>query len=273
MTWLNDWLMEHVDFYRYALKQADYRTKDWFLLWADPIPTLFLTFIYLLIVYFGPKYMKNRAEVRVPAMILFLYNMALVVLSGYMVTEIFLGVYRSRYNVICQRMIVTNDKNEMRVANALWYYYFSKLIEFLDTIFMIIRKRFNQITFLHVFHHSTMFFLWWIVLTWVPGGQAWMGPFLNSIVHVFMYSYYGLSVFPSLRDKLWWKRYITMLQLTQFVIVLTHTFGGIIYGCDYPLWGQLMLGGYMVIMLLLFRNFYVQEYKTRDKRVKQRKDK
>lgn len=88
MTWLNDWLMEHVDFYRYALKQADYRTKDWFLLWADPIPTLFLTFIYLLIIYFGPKYMKNRPEVHVPAMVLFLYNMALVVLSGYMVTEV-----------------------------------------------------------------------------------------------------------------------------------------------------------------------------------------
>jgi elongation of very long chain fatty acids protein 2/elongation of very long chain fatty acids protein 5 len=30
-----------------------------------------------------------------------------------------------------------------------------------------------------------------------------------------MYAYYGLSVIPSLRDKLWWKKYITMFQLVS----------------------------------------------------------
>ncbi len=63
-------------------------------------------------------------------------------------------------------MIVSYDKNEMKITNALWLYYFSKAIEFLDTIFIILRKRFRQITFLHVFHHSTMFFMGWYVMTW-----------------------------------------------------------------------------------------------------------
>jgi hypothetical protein len=49
----------------------------------------------------------------------------------------------------------------------------------------------------------------------IQGGQAWFGPVLNSAVHVFMYAYYGLSVIPSLRDKLWWKKYITMFQLVS----------------------------------------------------------
>ncbi|CAF4311253.1 unnamed protein product, partial [Adineta steineri] len=89
--------------------------------------------------------------------------------------------------------------------------------------------------------------LWWVVLTWVPSGQAWAGPFLNSIVHVIMYSYYALSAIPSLRDKLWWKRYITQFQLIQFVIVLSHTLGGIIYGCDYPLW----YNNFHLVLLLL----------------------
>lgn len=30
-----------------------------------------------------------------------------------------------------------------------------------------------------------------------------------------MYSYYGLSVIPALKDKLWWKKYLTMLQLVN----------------------------------------------------------
>lgn len=170
-------------------------------------------------------------------------------------------------------MTVSTDKNEMKVTNALWYYFFSKAIEFMDTILMVIRKRFTQITFLHVFHHSTMLIIWWIVMTWIPGGQAWLGPVLNSAVHVAMYSYYGLSVIPSLRDKLWWKRYITMFQLLQFMLIFSHTFLSLLRGCDYPLWGQFMLGGYMVIMLVLFTNFYIQEYVTRNNDRKRRQQK
>jgi len=30
-----------------------------------------------------------------------------------------------------------------------------------------------------------------------------------------MYGYYGLSVIPALREKLWWKKYITMFQLVR----------------------------------------------------------
>ncbi|CAF0863082.1 unnamed protein product [Adineta steineri] len=272
MTWLNDLLIEHIPIYKHALKHADPRTKDWFLVWHDPIPTITLTLIYLAIVLYGPRYMKYREAFHISTTVLFTYNMALVLLSAYIVEEIFVGVYRCRYNLICQRMNISYDKNEMKITKILWFYYFSKAIEFLDTIFMIARKRFTQITFLHVFHHSSMLLLWWVVLTWVPSGQAWAGPFLNSIVHVIMYSYYALSAIPSLRDKLWWKRYITQFQLIQFVIVLSHTLGGIIYGCDYPLWGQLMLGGYMITMLFLFRNFYVHAYVTKkneSKRAKQ----
>ncbi len=44
----------------------------------------------------------------------------------------------------------------VKVTNALWWYFISKAIEFLDTVWMILRKKFNQVTFLHVFHHSTM---------------------------------------------------------------------------------------------------------------------
>jgi len=271
MTWLNNWLIDHIPSYKLALKHVDPRTKDWFLLWADPIPAITLVLIYLTIVILGPRYMKHREAFHIPSWILFTYNMALVVLSAYMVEEIVVGIYRSGYNLFCQGMNVTYDKNEMKVTNALWFYFFSKAIEFMDTILMVVRKRFTQITFLHVFHHSTMLIIWWIVMTWIPGGQAWLGPVLNSTVHVFMYSYYGLSVIPSLRDKLWWKKYITIFQLVQFILIFTHTFSGLLRGCDYPLWGQYMLNGYMIIMLILFTNFFIHEYVTRSNDAKRRK--
>lgn len=58
------------------------------------------------------------------------------------------------------------------MAGALWWYFVSKGIEYLDTVFFILRKKFNQVTFLHVYHHCTMFTLWWIGIKWVAGGQC-----------------------------------------------------------------------------------------------------
>lgn len=60
----------------------------------------------------------------------------------------------------------------VQVAEVLWWYYFSKLIEFLDTIFFVLRKKTSQITFLHVYHHASMFNIWWCVLNWIPCGQS-----------------------------------------------------------------------------------------------------
>lgn len=80
----------------------------------------------------------------------------------------------------------------MKIPNALWFYYISKAIELLDTVFMILRKRNNQITFLHVFHHSSMLLLWWIVLTWGPVGFHKRFLFVISIDLFFRVAKHGL---------------------------------------------------------------------------------
>ena len=57
-----------------------------------------------------------------------------------------------------------------QVAQVLWWYFFSKAIELVDTVVMVLRKRERQITFLHVFHHATMLNIWWWVMMFIPGG-------------------------------------------------------------------------------------------------------
>lgn len=42
---------------------------------------------------------------------------------------------------------------------------------------------------------------------------------LNAGIHVLMYSYYGLSAFgPQMKKYLWWKKYLTLIQL----VIFTH---------------------------------------------------
>ena len=47
------------------------------------------------------------------------------------------------------------------------------------------------------------------------GGTSFFSATINSGVHVIMYTYYALSVFPRLAPWLWWKRYLTLLQLVR----------------------------------------------------------
>jgi len=152
------------------------------------------------------------------------------------------------------------------IFQALWWYFFSKVIEFTDTVLMVLRKKDSQITFLHVFHHASMLNIWWFTIILIPGGQGWLASSLNSFVHVIMYSYYLFNLFPSLRPYLWWKKYITQLQLTQFVIILVHTCNTYISGCDFPVWSVFMLAAYMFIMIFLFGNFYIKSYLNKPKK-------
>lgn len=42
------------------------------------------------------------------------------------------------------------------MARAVWLYYMCKITELLDTVFFVLRKKQNQISFLHVYHHTLM---------------------------------------------------------------------------------------------------------------------
>lgn len=87
-------------------------------------------------------------------------------------------------------------------------------------------------------------------------------PFINSFIHMVMYSYYGLaSLGPQMQKYLWWKRYITQIQLVQFVTVfLWYVFvyfkhEGLSTGY---LWCNL---GNATFLFVLFSNFYIQSYR------------
>ena len=82
------------------------------------------------------------------------------------------NAYMLNMSVVCAPMEHTKDPHAMRIAHAVWLYYISKCIEFLDTIFYMLRKKNSQITFLHVYHHATMFPIWWIAVRWAAGGHS-----------------------------------------------------------------------------------------------------
>nr|WPT09941.1 elongation of very long chain fatty acids 2/5 protein [Namalycastis rhodochorde] len=266
-------IKELYNYYEQSLQYTDPHSRDWFFVQQNPLYVIILTILYLGFVWLGPKWMRHRQPFKLQSFMV-VYNLGLVFLSIYMVIEMWLsmgaigveGLGCAPYNEETKK-----HPQARRVAAVMWWYFFSKAIEFMDTVLMVLRKKNNQITFLHVFHHATMLNIWWWVVIFIPGGCSWFGACLNSLIHVFMYTYYGLSAIPSLREKLWWKKYLTRMQLMQFLITLTQTMYVILVPCDFPFWGKGLLAGYMVVMFTLFSNFYIQTYMKSRSRAKQAK--
>ncbi|MBZ3888334.1 Elongation of very long chain fatty acids protein 4 [Sciurus carolinensis] len=252
-------LNDTVEFYRWTWSIADKRVEDWPLM-QSPWPTLSISTLYLLFVWLGPKWMKDREPFQM-RLVLIVYNFGMVLLNLFIFRELFMGSYNAGYSYICQTVDYSNNVNEVRIAAALWWYFVSKGVEYLDTVFFILRKKNNQVSFLHVYHHCTMFTLWWIGIKWVAGGQAFFGAQMNSFIHVIMYSYYGLTAFgPWIQKYLWWKRYLTMLQLVQFHVTIGHTALSLYTDCPFPKWMHWALIAYAISFIFLFLNFYVRTY-------------
>ncbi|XP_035829653.1 elongation of very long chain fatty acids protein-like, partial [Aplysia californica] len=84
---------------------------------------------------------------------------------------------------------------------------------------------------------------------------------LNSWIHFMMYMYYGLSAMgPAFQKYLWWKKYMTTMQITQFASVIIHASQLLFMECDYPIFFVYMIGFYSFIFFVMFGNFYVQSY-------------
>uniref|UniRef100_H3DGL6 Elongation of very long chain fatty acids protein n=2 Tax=Tetraodon nigroviridis TaxID=99883 RepID=H3DGL6_TETNG len=223
------------------------------------LPTLGLTLAYLLIVWVGPKYMKGRQAYSCRGAMM-LYNLGITILSFGMFSELVSAVWPGGYSFYCQGTHGPPDVDQ-KIIDVLWWYYFSKLIEFMDTFFFILRKNNHQVTFLHIYHHISMLNIWWFVMNWIPSGHSFFGPTLNSLVHVVMYSYYGLSAIPAMRPYLWWKKHITQLQLIQFGLTVFHALCAVVWPCGFSLGWLYFQISYMLTLVIFFLNFYIQTYK------------
>ena len=83
-------------------------------------------------------------------------------------------------------------------------------------MFFVLRKKNAQITFLHVYHHTGMVLLGWGGTKYIAGGHGIFVGLINSVVHAVMYFYYLLSVVkPEYKKSVWWKKYITQLQMVS----------------------------------------------------------
>ncbi|KAI4898163.1 hypothetical protein NFI96_024925, partial [Prochilodus magdalenae] len=269
------WLPERIDermgevienimkFYDYLLTRTDARVRDYPLMQSPIQMTLILLGYVFLVLYVGPRFMANRKPYDLKTAMV-IYNSSMVLFNAYIVYEFLMSGWGTTFTWRCDLIDQSNSPQALRMVRACYMFYFSKYIELLDTVFFVLRKKYSQVTFLHIFHHSFMPWSWWWGITLTPaGGMGTFHAMVNAMVHVIMYSYYGLSAAgPRFQKYLWWKKYMTAIQLIQFIVVSVHISQYyFMEKCDYqvPLFIHL-IWIYGMFFFVLFSNFWVQAY-------------
>ncbi|CAG2180130.1 unnamed protein product, partial [Oppiella nova] len=200
----------------YWVDETDNRIKGYPLINGGP--TQFATIMLLWLVFvmkIGPNFMAHRKPFGLHK-ILMIHNFLLVLINAYYIYASLKWLDFGRKS-LDPKLPDRNDWSPptLAVLDQKAMYFYTKLIDLLDTIFFVLRKKSNQISFLHIYHHFMVPILGFLVAKLCPQSViVEVFCLLNSIVHTMMYLYYLLSAFgPQIQRYLWWKRYLTLYGL------------------------------------------------------------
>jgi len=245
----------------------DPRSDGWFLM-GSIWPTLLLSASYYLIVRIvGPWFMSNREPYNLKYLLL-CYNLFQSVFNSWLFYKVW-WLWRDHYNWNCQPVDYSNSSIGLAALDVTWWYFISKFLDFFDSFFFVLRKKFSHLSTLHVVHHGGLPIAVWFGPKFVGGGHTTFCGFLNCGVHVVMYTYYFLSALgPRIQPYLWWKRYLTKLQMVQFIVFIIHALQPLFIDCNYPKVYCWIILGHGCLYFLLFANFYIKSYLESSRAVK-----
>ncbi|CAK1603827.1 unnamed protein product [Parnassius mnemosyne] len=215
-----------------------------------------------------PALMKNRPPYKL-SKLLICYNAFQVFYSSYLV--FIYTRYIIKHGIFPTRCPQGDPLKP--VIKDIFPYFLAKHVDLLDTVFFVLRKKENQVTFLHVYHHSVMVTWAWLYYAYKPSDHFVVVGLINSFVHVLMYAYYGLSSQgPRFAKFIWWKKHLTKIQLIQFILVVFNMhYQQKLTPCPIPFFfhyfGMLSICSFF----FLFLKFYLKSYVKQSKNIQETK--
>ncbi|XP_025832946.1 elongation of very long chain fatty acids protein AAEL008004 [Agrilus planipennis] len=231
-------------------KHGDSRTAN-FPLMSSPFYTAAICLSYVYIVkVLGPKLMENRKPFQLKNALI-AYNLFQVVFSFWLFYESGMAGWFGHYSFRCQPVDHSNSEQARRIGMSGW-----------------LTGRYNFRCQPVDYSNNPMTLRCMLIQFTVSGGHSTFFGFLNTFVHIVMYSYYLLAAFgPHMQKYLWWKKYLTTLQMIQFVLIMLHAFQLLFIDCNYPRAFVWWIGMHAVMFFFLFKDFYNQAYNSKKRKM------
>lgn len=225
--------------------------------------------IYLILLWRGRNWMSSRSAFDLRRS-LFMWNVGLAVFSIFGMLSMLPNLVHAvaKYGM---HYTVCHTNSLLDPHQAVWGFIFvlSKVIEFGDTAFIVLRK--SPLVFLHWYHHVTVCIYSWYGLGHTRSAVGgWFGA-MNYTVHSAMYSYYATKAarirVPSIVAKI-----VTLLQISQMFIalyvnimnyVLSQQLGNAECASNEEVFkvGMIIYGSYAILFLKFFYDRYCSSTK------------
>ncbi|XP_068901036.1 very long chain fatty acid elongase AAEL008004-like [Tenebrio molitor] len=236
---------------------------DLFLLRA-PVQLITTIALYLAIIYkIGPNFMKDRKPFNLRN-ILIAYNIAQIIFN--LVVFVIIAAYVQGKSVFCAQCDPEGSPKSSLTVVGHYSYLLLKYFDLVETMFYVLRKKERQISFLHVYHHIGILVAAWVSGKYFPGGQAGFVALYNTLIHSVMYCYYLFSVL-NYSKTLWWKKYVTLIQIVQHCVIFLSVFPAVVnVNCSYPKGWMGLFALNLTVIIYLFVKFYKKTYLTDHKK-------
>ena len=238
---------------------------------------VYVLLFYCSVVFFGFLVMRNYSENNVLKPLVSLYNLTQVVCCGYLVVATIRTAIQLDYAPVCNTFDPTAVDNQM--PYLLYLFYLTKGLDLFDTFFFVFHKKDRQLSFLHLYHHISIFMVYWVNANIFWAADIYFTIVANGFVHFVMYGYYLASTFKSVDANgkgvgtLYQmtqavRPHITKLQLFQFVTMMSQAAYILYYSCGSPLVWTKIYFFYILSMFALFIRFFISAYMNKNTRSK-----
>ncbi|XP_076980524.1 very long chain fatty acid elongase 3 [Tamandua tetradactyla] len=226
--------------------------------WATAFP---IALIYLLLIIVGQNYMKSQKGYSLQRpLILWSFCLAIFSILGAVRMWGFMGTVFLRGGLkqtVCFSTFA--DNSTVRFWSCVFL--LSKIIEFGDTAFIILRKR--PLIFMHWYHHSTVLvYTSFAYKNKVDAGGWFM--VMNFSVHAIMYTYYTLKA-AKVKAPRMLSMVITSMQILQMFLGAIISILAYIWrqenGCHTTVqlffWSSMLYASYFILFVHFFHQSYI----------------
>ncbi|XP_029171914.1 elongation of very long chain fatty acids protein AAEL008004-like [Nylanderia fulva] len=232
---------------------------------------MMIIFGYLYFIrYIGPRYMISRTPYKLKTLML-LYNFIQILANLWMVQEFISSDWFSKYTLLCSELF-PHSSNTLKIFNSMWWLFILKIFDLTETCIFVLRKKQNQVSTLHVYHHVSNIFFGWFYLKYILDERVLLLTLFNCSIHVIMYMYYFVSAWgPKYQQKIYFlKPFITKIQMVQFVAIIILGLQILNPACPiqekfHSVVAAFFIGN-ILILLYLFYDFYKKSYTDKPKK-------
>jgi len=174
-----------------------------------------VTCAYCFLVFIGVRWMERRSPVRsVIFELMAVYNSMQVLMNVYEIAAIVYDAASSDFRL---------DTLPKNVAEPLiWLQYHCRQLELLDTFFMILRKKFSDVSLFHMYYRVLNMWGWFFGFHYACVGPTLVPALVTSVAQTLQYMSFSMALFGVHKLPIFRKAPIAELQIASSVVCLLH---------------------------------------------------